>query len=1276
METGHQNPFFISRSLRAPSTTSSQMAVAGASSELHDLSSPEVETTWHLLTILMRFGCPARPAELAIRSDLAEDFVVRLCSIPGSAVILTDGGFVCPSDVALAALWRFVARAIDWGGARDESGVPGLRRRWSKAPLVYSRKRKACSVLDDSELALSSKERGIFAYDMRESSKGAELQKLPSQLNATRRKVYFDLSSRFVGVNALGCRSVVSENFDMKIFDYIGVDVVRKKFFDHSYLVVPHTEDNDFSSYETVDAVDVGVNACIPDVNAIKKFKIAEPHFRTSLQEARDQSSLLKHSINIDNPLPQLGINAGISESDAFECLNIIGPEFGEFPLDGVLNLSKLHQRVHEDQTDSPLIPRNEVIDVTDLHPKDEARLRPARMVEPVNIFKQKQKNLEPLKEAKSYITSRKEMARSIEASFISKNKAKILQNESMPFKDSVDTSKASMSLSIKKLMPNLELVRTNEEECSDAGKSDKGREIKRLPSQLNETPRKIYYGHTNHSTDINGIGCHSIVSEQAHIMPISHQNFSERDLNIFNYIGTTDIKKSCPNDFNSLVPCKEAKDFLDHESVALDMGVNACIPEELEIKKMTMAEPCYRSSLPGALAHRLLLNHSIEEDCDYLSLQLGINTSFPESDAVESLNMTRLEFGESLLGGESNQSMMHQGSNNGQIGFSLTTANEDIDVNNLHPKDDKFHCTVLPKSKRTLLASSNNALRVSCAVNEGAKNVVSIDARLRVDVMDESTNVSKQKHKNFMALDKEKSSSVKKLMPNFESYVIKEEEGSGGYGTVYKAQRKEDGKIFAIKCPHANAHSLHVNNELKMLERFGGRNFIIKYESSFKNGESECFVLEHIEHDRPEVLKKEISLFELQWYGYCMFRALASLHKQVAFIRKMCNFAVLYHNLLLFVFTGCSASRCQTRKLFFSHKLNKGFLIDFNLACDLHQKFCRSSKQKMSNVSMSAINIECSKVMNSTVLEKSMKEATNDSNNLVASKSGKKKANQGHGNGFPISHGSQTSGVTSAKDQTSAKTPVDWSKQPFPSKGRKELISFVHQAMHHPQNYKSASSVSSQRKRIRAPMGKTDARLIMLTPMPLFSGVNPIAGAGMLKNRGYGKNKKEGPCVGTKGFRAPEVLFKSFHQGCKLDVWSAGVTLLYLMIGRAPFGGDPELNIKEIAKLRGSEDLWEVANLHNCESAFPVDLLDVDSLKSMELRNWCVRNTKRPEFIDLIPDSLWDLVDRCLVVNPRCRLSAEDALMHKFFGPCHESMRKQRPQKKMGASDPSCSNS
>lgn len=65
--------------------------------------------------------------------------------------------------------------------------------------------------------------------------------------------------------------------------------------------------------------------------------------------------------------------------------------------------------------------------------------------------------------------------------------------------------------------------------------------------------------------------------------------------------------------------------------------------------------------------------------------------------------------------------------------------------------------------------------------------------------------------------------------------------------------------------------------------------------------------------------------------------------------------------------------------------------------------------------------------------------------------------------------------------------------------------------------------------------------------------------------------------------------------------------------------------------------------------------------LKEMELRKWCELNTKRRDFLDAIPGSLLDLVDKCLTVNPRLRISAEDALKHEFFHPVHETLRKQR---------------
>ncbi|KAJ1296222.1 hypothetical protein BS78_01G283300 [Paspalum vaginatum] len=514
---------------------------------------------------------------------------------------------------------------------------------------------------------------------------------------------------------------------------------------------------------------------------------------------------------------------------------------------------------------------------------------------------------------------------------------------------------------------------------------------------------------------------------------------------------------------------------------------------------------------------------------------------------------------------------------------------------------------------------------------------------------------------KDRIAAKAQKGHLAPKPLPSFKGFVIEEEEGSGGYGTVYRAERKKDGRIFAIKCPHPNAHSHHVNNELKMLERFGGQNYVIKYECSLKSGELDCFVLEHVVHDRPEILKKDIALLELQWYGYCLFRALASLHKQGVVHRDV-----------------------KPGNFLFCRKLKKGYLIDFNLANDLHQKFLKNCKSEKNSCAKNS----ASQTLSTSAPVVHAKEAAADSKQPLPLK--RKRSRRSPAGSAPDNksrHGSQAadvSGVTSAKDPTSTKTSLDRLKQPMLYKGRKELMNYIHEvhevktanALQSPSKNTAPAPVS-QRKRVAAPCGSVDRKLFILTPMPLRSGGSAVAGSGIFNNKvaGNGKNRREGPCVGTKGFRAPEVLFRSFYQGCKVDVWSAGVTLLYLIIGRTPFGGDPEQNIKEIAKLKGSEELWEVAKLHNCESSYPSDLFDVKSHGSMDLREWCAANTRKPEFLNMIPDSLFNLVDKCLAVNPRCRLTSEDALRHEFFAPCRDSFRKPKVPRPAG-SDAACSSS
>ncbi|KAH0465742.1 hypothetical protein IEQ34_005845 [Dendrobium chrysotoxum] len=881
-----------------------------------------------------------------------------------------------------------------------------------------------------------------------------------------------------------------------------------------------------------------------------------------------------------------------------------------------------------------------------------------------------------------------------------------------------------------------------------DEGEPMKVEGLPKLSSRLNEIPGQVMQenfkvasplGNDWHSVGPSTFDCSVVGLDQAYNLPVTLHGLSSFESRNISYTKQEDTWAGDAYITNSVFPHK--KFFELCEKISPDVGLDANIIKEQALQRLMLVEPDFRPLSDQTSS----VNQTLGEDCNTISPESGFFAGVPETHVLEKPNDIELNFGTSLMDGVLDQTALDQLDYNNQsasspLACSYQQVAKVVNERKLHSKDDALITVHLetketPVDSRTTYFHRKETSMLNDEFRDVGKNsaviaedkqwtfselsikdhIASVEMQnlMGSNIASNSTSstkehngnfqvglIAKQKVKNVCNMNlhsKEnrahastkitKNSSDEKLMPNLESFIIEEEEGSGGYGTVYKAKRKDDGKIFAVKCPHANAYSHHVYNELKMLERFGGRNFVIKYECSFKNGESECFVLEHVEHDRPEILKKEIGMFELRWYGFCMFKALASLHKQGVVHRDV-----------------------KPGNFLFSRKVNKGYLIDFNLASvssihcssivfiylieyDLQQKFCRSSKRKMptANVNPNSLPetksrsiIHSRKFIGHTLLENAKKETANESKKVLTSKSSKKKAQTGDIDGFPIvdrskqvSQTADGSGLTSTKDQTSNRTPVDWLKQPIPCKGRKELINFVHKAMHSPQNLKPVSNgPSSQRKRVAAPMTKTDTRLLILTPMPLHSGGNPVAGAGILRNKASGKVKREGPCVGTKGFRAPEVLFKSFHQGCKIDIWSAGVTMLYLMIGRAPFGGDPEQNIKEIAKLRGSEDLWEVAKLHNCESSFPVDLLEVGSLKSMELSDWCAKNTRRPEFLELIPESLFDLVDKCLAVNPRRRFSAEEAIMHKFFSPCHESIRKQRFLRKVVTSDPSSSNS
>ncbi|KAI0803489.1 kinase-like domain-containing protein [Xylaria sp. FL0064] len=144
---------------------------------------------------------------------------------------------------------------------------------------------------------------------------------------------------------------------------------------------------------------------------------------------------------------------------------------------------------------------------------------------------------------------------------------------------------------------------------------------------------------------------------------------------------------------------------------------------------------------------------------------------------------------------------------------------------------------------------------------------------------------------------------------------------------------------------------------------------------------------------------------------------------------------------------------------------------------------------------------------------------------------------------------------------------------------------------------------------------------------------------------------------AGTRGFRAPEVLFKCTEQTTKIDIWSAGVILLTILCKRFPFfnsADDIEAMI-EIATIFGNKRMKLAGQLHGCmfDTTIPTISSQGFSFEKIMLWSTCrsdggrdgTANTLTPEEKEAI-----EFLSRCMDLDPTRRISAEEALRHPFL--------------------------
>ncbi|ESP04473.1 hypothetical protein LOTGIDRAFT_136165 [Lottia gigantea] len=269
----------------------------------------------------------------------------------------------------------------------------------------------------------------------------------------------------------------------------------------------------------------------------------------------------------------------------------------------------------------------------------------------------------------------------------------------------------------------------------------------------------------------------------------------------------------------------------------------------------------------------------------------------------------------------------------------------------------------------------------------------------------------------------------------------------------------------------------------------------------------------------------------------------------------------------------------------------------------------------------------------------------------------------------FGLAHKAPGESKQNSGDIQSKKSCDSWSNKPYtPPTPNMDSISFT-KNVKSPRRYLLAKrALMVKDKDVPSRPRNTSTSAVMMSNNPYTC---QCAGQPMICSICTGRSNQAAPRAGTPGFRSPEVLMKYPDQTTAVDIWSAGVIFLSLLSGRYPFfrANDDLTALAQIISIMGSEEVKTAAK------SFGKSLICNPSTPPLHLRTLChklrtaapSRSTKYRR-IDIsqnkenlkdwenISDQAFSLLFRLLDLNPKTRITAEEALKHPFFDSASES--------------------
>lgn len=128
--------------------------------------------------------------------------------------------------------------------------------------------------------------------------------------------------------------------------------------------------------------------------------------------------------------------------------------------------------------------------------------------------------------------------------------------------------------------------------------------------------------------------------------------------------------------------------------------------------------------------------------------------------------------------------------------------------------------------------------------------------------------------------------------------------------------------------------------------------------------------------------------------------------------------------------------------------------------------------------------------------------------------------------------------------------------------------------------------------------------------------------------------------------YRAPEVMLCPKEYTIKIDIWAAGCCLYEVLVGEPLFVGESYLEILElIFRTLGFVSAQELSFVTNKKA-----LEFLNSLKKTPKKKPSEFLKEKKNLLPAIDPLAFELLDLCLEIDPKKRITSEDAMRHPFF--------------------------